>query len=169
MRCPYCKEDQARVIDTRPSQNGHAIRRRRECLVCKRRFTTHERLEELPLRVVKKNGQRVPFDREKIVAGVMKSLEKRPVSIQQAQEMVDRIESEILERPEREIASAEIGELVMRHLRELDDVAYVRFASVYREFKAVDEFLKEIHSISQGGKHGRHPAGKKARQHDRSL
>jgi len=163
MRCPFCKQDQDRVIDTRPSQNGHAIRRRRECLACKRRFTTHEKVEDLPLRVVKKNGQRVPFDREKIVSGVMKSLEKRPVSIQQAQEMVDQIESEVLERPEREIPSAEIGDMVMIRLRELDEVAYVRFASVYREFKAVDEFLREIDSISQGGRHGKHPSGKKAR------
>ena len=155
MRCPYCKEDRDRVIDTRPSDDGHVTRRRRECLVCGRRYTTHERLEDLPLRVIKKDGERVPFDREKLVSGVNKALEKRPVSLQQVQDLVDKIESEILESAEREVTSQEIGEMLMRHLRDLDEVAYVRFASVYREFKAVDEFVEEVKTISGGGKRGK--------------
>lgn len=153
MRCPYCKNDRDHVIDTRPSEDGHVTRRRRECLVCNRRYTTHERLEDLPLRVIKKNGQRVAFDRGSIESGITKALEKRPVSMQQVQEVVDAVESEILESSEREIPSDSIGEIVMRKLRDLDQVAYVRFASVYREFKAVDEFVEEVKTIStRGGK-----------------
>lgn len=151
MRCPYCKEDQDRVIDTRPSEDGHVTRRRRECMACGKRYTTHERLEELPLRVVKKNGQRVPFDRERIKSGVLKAVEKRPVSMQQIQEFVDAVESEVLERANREIQSQEIGEMMMRHLRDLDDVAYVRFASVYRNFTEVGEFVKEVETIAGSG------------------
>lgn len=163
MRCPYCKQDHDRVIDTRPSDDGHVIRRRRQCMNCNRRYTTHERLEEVPLRVIKKNGQRVPFNREKILSGVIKALEKRPVSITRMQEMVDAVESEVLETFEREVESHEIGEIVMRGLRELDEVAYVRFASVYREFKAIDEFVEEIRTIAgQGGNHGKAATGKKA-------
>ncbi|MBN2713723.1 MAG: transcriptional repressor NrdR [Planctomycetes bacterium] len=153
MRCPYCKQDKDRVIDTRPSDDGHITRRRRECLECGRRYTTHERLEELPLRVIKKNGQRVPFDRSNIVSGLMKSLEKRPVSMQQIQEIADSIESEVLESIDREIMSEDIGRMVMNRLRDVDEVAYVRFASVYREFKAVGDFVEEVKTISgKGGK-----------------
>ncbi len=131
-------------------------RRRRECLECGKRYTTHERLEDLPLRVVKKNGQRTPFSRDKLLAGVMKALEKRPVSVQEAEALVDATESEVLDRPAREVPASEIGEIVMRRLRDLDGVAYVRFASVYREFKEVDEFVKEIKSFSaKGGRHGK--------------
>lgn len=160
MRCPYCKKDQDRVVDTRGGDDGNVIRRRRECLECGRRFTTHERLEDLPLRVVKKNGVRVSFDRNKLLSGVLKALEKRPVSRERAEELVDAIESEALERFEREIPTREVGEIVMRRLRDVDEVAYVRFASVYREFKAVDEFLAEIKNISgQGGRDGQSQAG----------
>jgi len=163
MRCPYCKKDRDRVIDTRPSEDGHVTRRRRECLDCGRRYTTHERLEDLPLRIIKKNGQRAPFAREKLLSGIMKALEKRPVSMQQAESLVDAVESEVLEKPTREVSSSEVGEIGMRRLRDLDEVAYVRFASVYREFKEVDEFVREIRSISaKGGKHGRTRVGKKA-------
>ncbi len=164
MRCPFCKQDRDRVIDTRPSDDGHVTRRRRQCLECNRRYTTHERLEDLPLRVVKKNGRRTPFNREKLLAGVMRALEKRPVSMQQAEDLVDSVEIEILDRPEREVTSSEIGEILMRKLRALDPVAYVRFASVYREFKEVGEFVKEIRSIStKGGKNATSKSGKKAR------
>jgi len=154
MRCPFCKEDRDRVIDTRPSDDGYVTRRRRECLACGRRYTTHERLEEIPLRVIKKNNTRAPFDIEKIRRGVERAVEKRPVSAEQIEQLVNAIEGEILERAEREITSIEIGEMLMTKLRALDEVAYVRFASVYREFKAVDEFVREINSISEkGGKH----------------
>lgn len=147
MRCPYCKEDHDRVIDTRPSEEGYATRRRRECIACGRRYTTHERLEDMPLRVIKKNNQRVPFNRDKILSGVQLALQKRPVSAEQAEQMVDSIEREILESHEREISTREIGELVMKYLRDTDKVAYVRFASVYRDFKEIGEFLKEIDSF----------------------
>jgi transcriptional repressor NrdR len=141
-------------VDTRPSEDGTVVRRRRHCTACDRRFTTHERLEELPLRVIKKNGERVPFSRDKLLAGVMRALEKRPVAIDQIHAMVDELERELLDRGEREVESAVIGELLMARLRDLDEVAYVRFASVYREFKAVDEFVREIDTIERGKKRG---------------
>jgi len=146
MRCPYCKKDSDRVIDTRTADDGSVIRRRRECQ-CGRRFTTHERLEELPLRVVKKNGQRQPFLREKVLAGVQRAIEKRPIPVERAEALVDDVERELLDRGEREVPSRTIGELVAAKMRSLDDVAYVRFASVYREFQAVDEFVKEVQTI----------------------
>lgn len=151
MRCPYCKEDRDKVIDTRPGEDGYVTRRRRECLECGRRYTTHERLEEMPLRVIKKNNQRVPFDRGKILGGILRSVEKRPVSQETAEALVDQIESEILEHFEREVTTTEIGEMVMRKLRDVDTVAYIRFASVYREFKEVGEFLREIDTIAKRG------------------
>lgn len=154
MRCPFCQTDDDRVVDTRPSEDGTVIRRRRECNGCARRFTTHERLEELPLRVVKKTGEREPFSREKIMSGVLKALEKRPVSVEEMENLVDDIEREITNSYEREVLAVEIGELVMKRLRKVDAVAYVRFASVYRDFKEVDEFVREISSIDQG-KRGR--------------
>lgn len=161
MRCPFCKQDNDRVIDTRPSEGGHVIRRRRECLACNRRYTTHERLEDLPLRVIKKNGQRVPFSRENIRAGVSRALEKRPVSLQQIEALVDAVESEVLERAEREILTEEIGEILMRRLREVDKVAYVRFASVYRDFKAVDEFVHEVETMSTAEQGNRRKSGRR--------
>jgi transcriptional repressor NrdR len=138
------------VVDTRPSEDGAVIRRRRECLACARRFTTHERLEEVPLRVVKKSGERAPFSRDQVLNGALKAIEKRPVPLDEIQSMVDDIERALLESGEREVPSKRIGEMVMARLRDLDEVAYVRFASVYREFKAVDEFVREIHTISGG-------------------
>ncbi len=147
MRCPYCKQDHDKVIDTRPSEDGHVTRRRRECLACGRRYTTHERLEEIPLKVIKKNSTRVPFDRARILSGIAKALEKRPVHPDQAESIADEIEREILEQHEREVTSTVIGEMVMEKLRRLDKVAYVRFASVYRDFKTVEEFRKEIDTI----------------------
>lgn len=147
MRCPFCKSDDDKVIDTRPAEDGSAIRRRRECLGCGRRFTTHERLEEMPVRVVKKNGGREPFDRGKILAGVLRAVEKRPISMAQAEALVSAVEREILDQAEKEISSRRIGELVMARIAEIDDVAYIRFASVYREYQALDEFIQEISSF----------------------
>jgi transcriptional repressor NrdR len=150
MHCPYCHANNDKVVDTRSSEDGAVVRRRRECLECGKRFTTHERLEELPLRIVKKTGERVPYNRDKILAGVMSAMEKRPVPFDQIQHMVDEVEQTLLDRGEREVESHLIGEMLMARLRELDEVAYVRFASVYREFKAVDEFVREIDTIERG-------------------
>ena len=152
MRCPFCKQDNDRVIDTRPSEDGSAIRRRRECLGCGKRFTTHERLEEMPVRVVKKNGRREPFDRAKILNGVMRAVEKRSISIEDVEKMVEAMEREILDQPEREISTRDIGELVMAKLRAVDEVAYVRFASVYREYRELEEFINEIRTFNPNGK-----------------
>ncbi len=150
MRCPFCQADDDKVVDTRPSEDCRAIRRRRECLKCNKRFTTHERVEDVPLRVIKKSGEREAYSRENILKGVIRALEKRPVSMEQIDQMIDNIERDVLERNEREVTTSEIGALVMNNLRELDAVAYVRFASVYREFKAVDEFVKEIDTFDKG-------------------
>lgn len=150
MRCPFCKKDNDRVIDTRPSDDGSAIRRRRECLNCGKRFTTHERLEEMPVRIIKKNGRREPFDRSKIFTGLMRAVEKRSFSIEAVEKMVDEIEREILDQPEREISTHDIGERVMAKLRSVDEVAYVRFASVYREYQALEEFITEIRTFNPG-------------------
>ncbi|MCB9833262.1 MAG: transcriptional repressor NrdR [Planctomycetes bacterium] len=147
MRCPYCKSQKDRVIDSRGAADGTAIRRRRECLSCSRRYTTYEKVEEAPFRVIKKDGTRVPFDRDRILAGMMKACEKRPVSAEDLDRVVDHVEAEINRLFDKEVASKFIGNLVMDALRELDQVAYVRFASVYREFKDVKEFLAELESV----------------------
>jgi transcriptional repressor NrdR len=144
MRCPYCKADNDRVIDSRASADGFAIRRRRACLECDRRYTTYERVESAPLRVVKKNGERVEFSREKILAGVLKACEKRSVTTERANVLVDRVERQCMEAFDKEVPSKVIGNLIMQELRQLDQVAYVRFASVYREFKDVSQFLDEL-------------------------
>ena len=151
MRCPFCKKDNDKVIDTRPSEDGSAIRRRRECLECNKRFTTHERLEEMPVRVIKKSGRREPFDRSKILNGVMRAVEKRAMSIEDVENLVESIEREVLDQTDREISTRDIGELVMSRLRAVDEVAYVRFASVYREYQALEEFIKEIRTINPAG------------------
>ena len=148
MRCPFCKEDKDKVIDSRSSDAGRIIRRRRQCRVCGRRFTTYERLQEiLKLTVVKKDGNRVPYDREKIMMGVRKACYKRSVSVQQANDLVDEVEEEIFREHGQEISSRTIGELTMVRLRRLDKVAYVRFASVYREFEDVGQFIAEVHEV----------------------
>jgi transcriptional repressor NrdR len=147
MRCPYCKQDRDRVVDSRSASDGFVIRRRRECLGCERRYTTYERLEESPLRVVKKGGNRVAFDRSKIRIGIEKACEKRPVPADAIEEIVGRIEGAILERHEKEVPAKEIGRMVMEELRNLDQVAYVRFASVYREFKDVSQFIDELRPL----------------------
>ena len=140
MRCPFCKENNDRVIDSRESTDAFVIRRRRECLSCHRRVTTYERIEETPLRVVKKDGTRVPFERRKILIGLMKACEKRPVSSEMIEEVTQKIEDYVMERFDREVPSKVLGNLIMRELRRVDPVAYVRFASVYREFRDVEDF-----------------------------
>lgn len=156
MRCPFCKKDNDKVIDTRPSEDGTVTRRRRECLECGKRYTTHERLEYSPLKVIKKDNTREPFNRDKILAGISRALRKRPVGSEQIEGLVDAIEREIAEQHEREVHSGEIGESIMRHLRAIDKVAYVRFASVYRNFEEVGEFIDEIKTMERGGADERH-------------
>ncbi len=151
MRCPFCKEDEDRVIDSRSSDAGRVIRRRRQCLVCKRRFTTYEKVgESFKLCVIKKDSSRVPYDREKIIAGVQKACYKRPVSAEQIQEIVDKVGESIFRNFDKEVTSAYVGESVMKHLRAIDKVAYIRFASVYRDFTDAGELIEEVsHVISQ--------------------
>lgn len=144
LRCPSCKTDSDRVVDSRSSRDGAVIRRRRECLKCRRRYTTYEQIDDVILRVVKKDGTRVPFDRQKILSGLLKACEKRPVPVAALEELVAQVERELLEKYDREVPSKAIGELVIQKLRDLDQVAYVRFASVYREFKDLSQFLDEL-------------------------
>ena len=152
MNCPFCKEDRDRVVDSRASADGFAIRRRRECLACGRRYTTYERIEESPMRVVKKDGAREPFERRKVLAGLMKATEKRPVSIDTLDEVVSRLERQMTEQFDREVTSEVIGGMVLDELKKLAQVAYVRFASVYRDFKDVEEFLDEIRPMLKKGR-----------------
>ena len=144
MKCPFCKVDDDRVVDSRASSDGFAIRRRRECTSCNRRYTTYERIEESPLRVVKKDERREPFDRRKVLAGLIKACEKRPVSLDALERITETVEGRVLETFDREVPSTTIGQLVLAELKAVDQVAYVRFASVYREFKTVHEFLDEL-------------------------
>ena len=144
MRCPYCKADNDRVLDTRTSDDGYCIRPRRECISCHRRTTTYERIEEAMIKVVKKDGSRIPFDRQKIKSGLTKACWKRPISDEQIEAVVSSIERQIYDDYESEIETTQIGELVMAELRKLDHVAFVRFASVYREFKDVRDFVEEL-------------------------
>lgn len=145
MRCPFCKEDNDKVIDSRSSDAGRVIRRRRQCLACERRFTTYEKTgDSIKLHVVKKDKSRVPYDRDKIIVGVQKACYKRPVSAEQIQQIADKTEEDVFRRFDREVSSAFIGECVMKHLREVDKVAYIRFASVYREFKDAGELIDEV-------------------------
>ena len=150
MRCPNCDHLEDRVIDSRSTKEGRAIRRRRECIGCGKRFTTYEYVENASVAVVKRNGKREPFSREKVIAGISRACEKRPVSLSQVEEIVDRIEAEIQRRAPGEVDAKIIGESVMEELQQLDEVAYVRFASVYRHFKDVNEFLQEIKGLVQG-------------------
>lgn len=147
MKCPFCGETDSKVIDSRPAEDGSSIRRRRQCNGCKKRFTTYEKVETIPLIVIKKDNNREPYDREKIVSGILRSCHKRPISADQINRLVDEIETEIFNREDREIPAQEIGEIVMSRLKDLDAVAYVRFASVYREFKDVNTFMDEIKKI----------------------
>lgn len=144
MKCPYCGCDGTRVIDSRPADDSNSIRRRRICDECEKRFTTYEKVETIPLIVIKKDENREQYDRTKIEAGILRACHKRPVSAAQIRQMVDAIETEIFSREGKEILSADIGEIVMRYLRDVDQVAYVRFASVYREFKDANTFMEEL-------------------------
>ena len=144
MNCPFCSHVEDKVVDSRTSKDGAAIRRRRECLKCGKRFTTYERVEDILPMVVKKDGRREPFDRGKILSGLKKACEKRPVSVERLEEIVGEIEASLQDRTEKEIPSSEVGEAIMRKLHDLDPVAYVRFASVYREFKDVNQFMDEL-------------------------
>ena len=152
MRCPFCQHEDTQVKDSRPSEDGAAIRRRRQCLSCARRYTTYERLEEPVLKIIKKDGTREPFDPEKIRRGLEKACWKRPVSADQISQVVATIESDIYNNFESEVDSRYVGELLMRHLRELDQVAFVRFASVYREFKDVRDFVEELEPMLEESK-----------------
>ncbi len=147
MRCPFCQDPENKVIDSRESHEGVVIRRRRECLQCKRRFTTYERVEELNPLIVKKDGRREAFDRDKLLAGLKKACEKRPVSVDQLEDVVTQIERRLQEMGEKEVPSHVIGEEVMRQLPKLDEVAYVRFASVYRSFRDIAEFMSELKDL----------------------
>jgi transcriptional repressor NrdR len=159
MRCPFCGHDDTRVVDSRLGKDGNNIRRRRECVACERRFTTYERIEEtLPL-VVKKDGRREVFDRQKVIAGMQRACEKRPVSISTIERVVDQIEQTLQESGEKEIPASRVGEAIMEALQSIDEVAYVRFASVYRQFRDINEFMSELTDILAKGT-GKQNAGK---------
>ena len=147
MKCPFCSSDTDKVVDSRSSKNGESIRRRRECLKCNQRFTTYEYIEEVSLNVIKSDGTREPFDRKKLLKGITISCAKRPVPTDRLDEITDQISREVEKRGEREISSKIIGEIVMSHLKQLDEVAYVRFASVYRKFRDKSEFMEELKNI----------------------
>ena len=149
MKCPYCSATESKVIDSRPTEDGEKIRRRRECLVCARRFTTYEIVETVPIIVVKKDGSRQEFDRQKLLGGLLRACEKRPVSYQMSETAVDNIEQSLRSSFEQEVTSVHIGELAMRELKKVDEVAYVRFASVYREFRDIDSFMNELRQLME--------------------
>lgn len=149
MRCPFCHYLDSKVLDSRPAEDGQAIRRRRECLDCHRRFTSYERVEDIPIWIVKKDGRREAFDRSKILHGLLTACEKRPISLESLETAVDRVERNVRDESNGEISTRSIGELVMRELRELDEVAYVRFASVYRQFTDVEGFRQELERLIQ--------------------
>ena len=152
MKCPFCENSDTRVIDSRPTEEGHAIRRRRECDNCGRRFTTYEKVEEILFMVVKKDGSREAFDRNKIRNGIIKACEKRPVTTEDIEKIVNDIERDLNNRMEKEIESKMIGQVIMENLKDLDEVAYVRFASVYRQFNDVNTFIAEIEKLLNNGK-----------------
>lgn len=147
MHCPFCGCLDSKVIDSRASEEGNAIRRRRECLACQKRFTTYERVEETPLIVIKKDGRREPFDRAKVLNGLVKACEKRPVSYATLEKLVNTVERELRNRMEQEVASSVVGELIMEGLKDIDEVAYVRFASVYRQFKDLGDLMQELQNL----------------------
>lgn len=152
MKCPYCGYADGKVIDSRPTEEGNAIRRRRECLKCKRRFTTYEKVETISPAVIKQDNSRQPYDREKLFRGIMRACEKRPVSIAQMEELVDDIESELYLSMEKEVCSTEIGEKVMNRLKKLDEVAYVRFASVHKRFSDIETFMDELKKLKESNR-----------------
>jgi transcriptional repressor NrdR len=152
MKCPFCGHPENKVVDSRESEEAQSIRRRRECLSCQRRFTTYERVDEIPYMVIKKDGRREKFDRQKVLAGLLRACEKRPVSTGQLEEIVNDIEIRVADSPDREIPAKQIGEILMARLRDLDKVAYVRFASVYLDFKDVKEFMDELKDLLRSTK-----------------
>jgi transcriptional repressor NrdR len=147
MNCPFCGHKEDKVIDSRESKEGDVVRRRRECLGCERRFTTYERSDEIPYMAVKKDGRREKFDRQKVLNGLLKACEKRPVAMAKLAEVVDAVEAKLADNSDREISTTEIGEMLMEHLKNLDKIAYVRFASVYRDFQDVEAFLNELKNL----------------------
>jgi transcriptional repressor NrdR len=152
MVCPFCGHKEDKVIDSRESREGEIIRRRRECLRCSKRFTTYEKIDEIPYMVVKKDGRRERFDRQKVLGGLMKACEKRPVGMSKLADIIDEVEHKLAETPERELATTEIGELIMSRLAVLDKIAYVRFASVYRDFQDIEAFMAELSTLVRGKK-----------------
>lgn len=149
MKCPYCSSLESKVIDSRPTDDGHVIRRRRECINCNQRFTTYEKIEEIPIIIVKKDGTRESYNRMKVLNGIIRACEKRPVSMEQMERLIDQIETRMHTSMEKEVQSELIGELVMSGLKDLDEVAYVRFASVYRQFKDINTFINELTKLLQ--------------------
>ena len=147
MKCPYCGFEESKVIDSRSADDGERIRRRRECLKCGKRFTTHEVIETVPIIVVKRDKSREPFNRDKLTAGILRACEKRPVSIRQIEDIVNRIETKVQSSLDREITAKQIGELTMEELKKVDEVSYVRFASVYRQFKDINTFMEELNKL----------------------
>ena len=147
MKCPFCSHTEDKVIDSRSSNEDKSVRRRRECMKCKKRFTTYEYVEEMPLMVIKKDGRREAFDRNKIISGIVKACEKRPVAMERIEAIVDKIEKELQKNFDKEVKAQDVGELIMEHLQKLDEVAYVRFASVYRQFKDINHFMKELKDL----------------------
>ena len=147
MKCPFCGHLQDKVVDSRESKEGDVVRRRRECLACERRFTTYERSDEIPYMVVKKDGRREKFDRQKVLNGLLKACEKRPVPMAALAELVDEVEARLLDNPDREVSTTEVGEFLMERLRSLDKVSYVRFASVYRDFQDEEAFFNELKNL----------------------
>jgi transcriptional repressor NrdR len=147
VKCPFCNHLHDKVVDSRESKEGDAIRRRRECLACERRYTTYERIDEVPYMVIKKDGRREKFDRQKVLNGLLKACEKRPVSMVKLADLVNQVESKVSDSPDREISTTDIGEYLIEHLRELDKIAYVRFASVYRDFHDEEAFFNELKTL----------------------
>ena len=147
MKCPFCGHLNDKVVDSRESKEGESIRRRRECLKCEKRFTSYERIDEIPYMVIKKDGRREKFDRQKVLSGVMRACEKRPVSMSRMEQLVNQVETFVIDSPERERTTVEVGQLIMEGLKSFDKVAYIRFASVYRDFKDVNEFRSELEKL----------------------
>lgn len=162
MRCPFCAHPEDKVVDSRESKEADSIRRRRECLKCEKRFTTYERIDEIPYMVVKKDGRREKFERQKVLNGLLRACEKRPIPMSQLEDIVDAAESFVIDSPERERTTSEVGELIMTHLRKIDKVAYVRFASVYLDFKDVQEFMSELQDLLKTKEPGKTKPGARA-------
>ena len=160
MKCPFCGFENDKVVDSRESKEGESIRRRRECLKCEKRFTTYERIDEIPYMVVKKDGRREKFERQKVLSGLLRACEKRPISMGKMEQIVNDVEQFVVDSPERERTASEIGELIMDRLKQIDKVAYIRFASVYRDFQDVSEFRSELERLINSGAEKQKPPAK---------